>query len=66
MNIELKPCPFCGGQAKLRVKINDGVTVQCSKCHVQTRSRADLEHGTNAVKTVVEDWNRRVTDEKEA
>ena len=62
MNIELKPCPFCGGQAELRVKMNEGVTVQCSKCDVQTRSWVDFGHGTNAVRTVVEAWNRRITD----
>ena len=55
---ELKPCPFCGGEARLLV--NDGVKVICSKCYVGTMSMKDVMwQESNAVETVVAAWNRR-------
>ena len=32
--IELKSCPFCGGEARLFV--NNGVRVLCNKCHASS------------------------------
>lgn len=55
---DLKPCPFCGGKARLFV--NGGVRVICSKCHVGTMILTDnMEYESNAVETVIEKWNRR-------
>lgn len=56
--IELKPCPFCGGKARLFV--NGGVRVICPKCYASTRILTDkMEYESNAVETVIEAWNRR-------
>lgn len=56
--IELKPCPFCGGKARLFV--NGGVRVICPKCYASTRILTDeMEYESNAVETVIEVWNRR-------
>lgn len=56
---ELKPCPFCGGKARLFV--DGGVRVVCSKCYVGTMSLTDniVEYESNAVETVIKAWNRR-------
>lgn len=55
---ELKPCPFCGGKARLFA--NDGVRVICSKCYVGTMILKDsMVCESNAVEMVVEAWNRR-------
>ena len=55
---ELKPCPFCGGKARLFV--NGGVRVVCTRCYVSTMILTDnMEYESNAVETVVEAWNRR-------
>lgn len=56
--IELKPCPFCGGKARLFV--SNGVRVLCPKCGATTRILIDSERvGTNAVEDVIKAWNRR-------
>lgn len=35
--IELKPCPFCGGEARFASESDTVVFVTCKKCHVETR-----------------------------
>lgn len=67
--IDLKPCPFCGGMARLLV-LEDGVRVACTECECQTKANGDLDplhelevwkdpYYTTAVETAVEGWNRR-------
>ena len=56
--IELKPCPFCGGKARLLA--GNGVRVLCTKCGATTRILVDIERvETNAVENVIKSWNRR-------
>ena len=61
---ELKPCPFCGGEAALTV-LENGVSVICWKCRARTDSRMDslvFSKPSNSVERVIEKWNRRVSD----
>lgn len=61
--LDLKPCPFCGGKARLFV--NGGVRVVCTRCYVSTRVLKDeLESASSAVELSVEAWNRRAGDER--
>ena len=50
---ELKPCPFCGGEAEFRT-FDTICNVQCKECHIGTR----FEH-IDDYETVIEAWNAR-------
>lgn len=54
---ELKPCPFCGGEATLYThsgQFNDGMfSVGCDDCHISTDTYL-------APRRAIELWNRRV------
>ncbi len=52
MTEELKPCPFCGGKAEVRMFSPTVMIVQCKSC-LATTFAFDSEH--EAVKS----WNRR-------
>ena len=61
---ELKPCPFCGGKAKMRRFASGRMFnripvffVECCVC----RSKTSVELDT---KTAEEAWNRRTEDGK--
>lgn len=64
MKPELKPCPFCGGEASITLydpydgyQGNCGYyVVCCSKCSVQMQN-------SNKEK-LIKEWNRRANDEK--
>lgn len=61
---ELKPCPFCGTEARLFV--GEGVRVLCPKCGAMTKILVDTMDvigidyiASNATKDVIKAWNRR-------
>lgn len=75
MSEELKPCPFCGGEAKIKA-VNQksyGLTIwcQCKKCGVKTEEYCPITNNEDTTldsiekckNTVLEQWNRRVNDE---
>lgn len=58
MNEELKPCPFCGGEAKLcKGWCELDNYVECSECDVRTKPE-------NTKSGAIKVWNRRVADER--
>ena len=60
MSIVVKPCPFCGGKAKISEgwELEEYVaTVWCKTCQAEVVCIADDEE--NALNGAVEKWNRR-------
>ena len=55
MSIELKPCPFCGGKARLCISEYIPPWIECD-CGVFTE-------GQNTAEEAAEMWNRRATDD---
>ena len=62
--IDLKPCPFCGGEAKVFACDNGGICVKCMECCCQTQASTDfcISHAKveSAFEKIVSEWNRRV------
>jgi Lar family restriction alleviation protein len=52
---QLKPCPFCGGVAKLSVfPCDETASINCTKCRAGFGKR-----GPTAKRRVIAAWNRR-------
>lgn len=72
--MELKPCPFCGGEAEFKraaIKTNgawcDAVSVRCTACEARTgRVLYDARKHPNdeEYEIAAEAWNRRVNDDQ--
>lgn len=63
MNLELKPCPFCGRKAHLFVSEHGGIRVICPNCGATSKTLCDAMtvNGVcgNATRSVIEAWNKR-------
>lgn len=74
MSENLKPCPFCGGKAKIKAVIKSyGFTIWCAcKCGVRTEgfcpdtNKEDdtMENIEECKKRAIEAWNGRANDGK--
>lgn len=68
---DLKPCPFCGGEALLMLKDNFCWHVTCNSCSASTEKYIPRDvfpwEAYNAIQDTVnkavEAWNRRANDE---
>lgn len=57
-NQKLKPCPFCGGEAKVSYRKPYSI-VYCKKCKASTNEFCDWYEEQESIKDAVEAWNRR-------
>lgn len=53
---ELKPCPFCGGEAKIITYADDDKSIKCGKCWAGTSRYMSVERAVFA-------WNTRAHSE---
>ncbi len=60
---DLKPCPFCGGEARY-IYLMPYNFVACKKCKKPTRILTDYYEQQDRKEEVIELWNRRVEDGK--
>lgn len=61
--IKLKPCPFCGGEAKLyRYAIDEYLSaeIKCKTCESGTKRFFDVNNDGMFITNLIEAWNRRV------
>ena len=63
MNKELKPCPFCGGEAVLRTSVffKHDAYVRCKKCGAKSMSYPSASAEDARLRTI-EAWNRRTKE----
>jgi Lar family restriction alleviation protein len=57
---ELKPCPFCGGEAYKTESVNGDnmVYVGCGPCGIHFKAQKDCTNG-KLTRDVIAAWNRR-------
>ena len=58
---ELKPCPFCGGEANIRNE-DGSVWIECKSCFCGTAFASGASPTEKLIEVVTHDWNRRVKD----
>lgn len=67
--INLKPCPFCGGRVGIfeygKSKMKSQFEAECNFCHIAMRSASFCSEKERqlALKWLVENWNRRAEND---
>lgn len=58
MSNKLKPCPFCGGEAKIYRGAFESYRAECKKCGVATMLCLDAPKNSGELEAI-EIWNKR-------
>lgn len=61
-NVEIKPCPFCGGEPLIKLSIDDPPSYKIYHACGEATKAADIVINTNwykSVAEVIEIWNKR-------
>lgn len=59
-DVQLKPCPFCGGSAEFKQTGSHKLMVRCKSCHIGIQQKV-LRYSLEWLRdTLTENWNRRV------
>ena len=67
----LKPCPFCGGEARLVTYTTGSVPhrcaayCKCEKCGAETECRIDVSGDGEFLFKAIDIWNRRPEEPEE-
>ena len=62
---DLKPCPFCGGKAKIYSGVSNSIPrvpkayVYCEKCYASGKMFSDSEGNGEHIFKSINAWNRR-------
>lgn len=59
--IELKPCPFCGGQASFDCDDHGWNWIQCDVCNAS--STCAVHCSESCLPLLAEKWNKRINEE---
>lgn len=58
--VQLKPCPFCGGEAEIKQEGRNGLLLRCSKCYVGFKQKVIRLSLDWLRETLIGNWNSRV------
>ncbi len=59
MIVDIKPCPFCGGRARMSYSLGKAY-IECSNTECNVKPSTWLYVTTNKVDKLVKIWNRRI------
>lgn len=71
VEIEIKPCPFCGGEPSIKYApgeygyCNPTIRVECKRCHASIEREVSSKSEEEAYKSIAELWNRRANIDSE-
>lgn len=59
-SVELKACPFCGGEAQMHYYGSKGRKIKCASCLIQYKQRVIFKSVEWLEEELIKDWNTRI------